>query len=150
VIKGKGNVLVDTAVWSLALRRKPHQLNEHETLLVDELTALGREGRARIIGLVRQEVLSGIKTQREFDKLRQKLSTLRDEPVDTQDHEAAAEAGNKCRTRGIAVSTVDILICAVAQRRGMPIFTTDPDFSRYARVLALTLHAARGEHRRIQ
>jgi hypothetical protein len=48
---------------------------------------------------------------------------------------------NLCRTRGIAGSAVDFLICAAAQRRGWEIFTTDRDFERYARVLGLKLYA---------
>jgi predicted nucleic acid-binding protein len=47
----------------------------------------------------------------------------------------AACMHNQCRTRGIADSTVDFLICAVAHRRQWQAFTTDRDFERYARVL---------------
>jgi predicted nucleic acid-binding protein len=136
------NVLVDTSIWSLALRRKPGDLNLHERLLVGEWAELVRQGRARIIGLVRQEALSGIKTQAQFERLRQSLAAFRDEPVSTADHEAAAKAANDCQARGIAFSAVDMLICAVALRRGMSIFTTDPDFEKYARVLTLKLHSA--------
>jgi hypothetical protein len=53
------NALVDTSVWSLALRRKTENLSTNERLLVAELSELIREGRARVIGLVRQELLSG-------------------------------------------------------------------------------------------
>jgi len=38
---------------------------------------------------------------------------------------------------------VDILLCAVAIRREWAIFTTDPDFSNYAKVLPLSIHALR-------
>ena len=54
------NILVDTSVWSLALRRKTESLNATERFLVAELSELIREGRARLVGLVRQELLSGI------------------------------------------------------------------------------------------
>jgi predicted nucleic acid-binding protein len=135
------SVLVDTSVWSLALRRRPRDLSNGERAVVREFTGLVHDGRARIIGLIRQEVLSGIKTSSQFEELRQTLSAFRDEPVDTADHEAAAKAGNDCRTKGIAVSLVDILICAIAQRRGLAIFSTDPDFKNYARVLPLKLHS---------
>jgi predicted nucleic acid-binding protein len=138
------NVLVDTSIWSLALRRRSRDLNTRERVLVGELAELIREGRAAMIGLIRQELLSGIKTQTQFEELRKTLGAFRDEPVDTADHEAAAKAGNDCRAKGIAVSVVDILICAVAHRRGMSIFTTDPDFENYARELTLKLHAVPG------
>jgi predicted nucleic acid-binding protein len=135
------NVLVDTSVWSLALRRKARDLSGRESLLVQELAELVRDGRARIIGLIRQEVLSGIKTPGQFEALRKTLSAFPDELVDTSDYEAAAKASNECRSSGIAASVVDILICAVASRRGMAIFTTDPDFTNYARALTLQLHS---------
>ena len=54
------NVLVDTSIWSLALRQNIESLNTTEKFLVAELSELIREGRARLIGLVRRELLSGI------------------------------------------------------------------------------------------
>ncbi len=98
------NVLVDTSIWSLALRRKTKDLNPAERAAVAELTNLIQEGRARIIGLVRQELLSGIKTSSQYEKLRGVLRSFPDEPVDTSDYEAAAKVGNECRARGVAVS----------------------------------------------
>jgi len=61
------NVLVDTSVWHLALRRKSHKLNPEEGLHVHGLTELITEGRAKIIGLIRQEILSGIKNFAQFE-----------------------------------------------------------------------------------
>jgi predicted nucleic acid-binding protein len=137
------NVLVDTSVWSLALRRKNESLAANERFLVTELSELIREGRARVIGLVRQELLSGIKTSEQYEKLRLYLRSFRDEVVDTPDYEEAAKAGNRCRAKGVVVSIVDILLCAVAIKREWAIFTIDPDFSNYARVLPLRIHAPR-------
>lgn len=137
------NVLVDTSVWSLALRRKASDLNTQEAAAVSELTHLIREGRARIIGLIRQELLSGIKNSSQYQKLRDILRTFPDESLDTADYEAAGEAGNKCRARGVATTTADMLICAVAQARDWSIFSTDPDFQKYAKVLPIKLHVPR-------
>jgi predicted nucleic acid-binding protein len=137
------NVLVDTSAWSLALRRSPRDLSLAEKAVVAELTELINEGRAKIIGLVRQELLSGIKTPAQFAKLQEILRSFPDEPLATIDYEAAAAAGNQCRSKGLAVSVSDMLICAVAQSRGLAIFSTDPDFKRYASVLSLDLHEPR-------
>lgn len=137
------NVLVDTSVWSVALRRKSESLTADERLLVTELSELIREGRARVIGLVRQEILSGIKTSEQYEKLRLYLRSFRDEVVDTSDYEDAAKGGSGCRAKGVAVSIMDILLCAVAIKREWAIFTTDPDFSNYARVLPLRIHTPR-------
>src|ERR1019366_8120756 len=118
------NILVDTSVWSLALRRKSASLNTTEKFLVAELSELIQEGRARLIGLVRQELLSGIKTTEHYEKLRLRLRSFPDELIATSDHEEAAKAGNQCRGEGIVVSIVDVLLCAVAVKRGWAIFTT--------------------------
>jgi len=137
------NVLVDTSVWSLALRRRPHDLSTTEKATVDELAELIDEGRARIIGLVRQELLSGIKAPGQFDKLRAILRSFPNEPLETADYEVSAAAANECTSSGLAVSVSDMLICSVAHSRGWAIFSTDPDFKRYAAVLSLKSHAVR-------
>jgi predicted nucleic acid-binding protein len=137
------NVLVDTSLWSLALRRKAQDLSTREASLVNELGELIREGRTRILGLIRQELLSGIKTSEQYEKLRVTLRAFEDESVDTSDYEAAAKASNQCRSKGVAVSVVDALLCAIGSERNWPIFTTDPDFSNYANVLPIKLHAPR-------
>ena len=137
------NVLVDTSVWSLALRRKDANLSTKERDVVTELTELIREGRVRTIGLVRQELLSGIRTTEQFDKLRTYLRSFPDEGIETSDYEQAARAGNQCRGRGVGVSIVDMLICAIAMNRKWSIFTTDPDFLNYATVIPLAIHKPR-------
>jgi len=137
------NVLVDTSVWSLALRRTPRDLNPAEKAVVAELAELINEGRAKILGLVRQELLSGIKTPGQFAKLQEILRSFPDEPLATSDYEAAAAASNQCRSKGLAVSVSDMLICAVAPSRGWAIFSIDPDFKRYAGVLSFHLHGIR-------
>jgi predicted nucleic acid-binding protein len=55
----------------------------------------------------------------------------------------AAKAGNQCRGKGIIASIVDILLCAVAISRDWAIFTIDPDFTKYAKVLPISIHAIR-------
>lgn len=137
------SVLIDTSVWSLALRRKPEHLNPTESSLVIELTELISEGRARLIGLIRQEVLSGIKTVQQYEKLRTELRAFPDEQVVTSDYELAAKTSNECRARGLALSVVDALICSIALGRAFSIFTTDPDFLQLAQVLPIKLHVPR-------
>ena len=96
-----------------------------------------------MIGLIRQELLSGIKTIEQYQKLRLHLRSFPDEVINTSDYEEAAKAGNCCRAKGVAVSIVDILLCAIAIKRQWAVFTTDPDFSSYAKVLPLRIHTPR-------
>lgn len=86
-----------------------------------------------MIGPIRQELLSGIRRSAQFELLRDRLRAFPDHPLQTEDHETAAELTNRCLGLGISGSGVDLLLCAVALRRGWTIFTTDSDFDRYAR-----------------
>jgi predicted nucleic acid-binding protein len=133
------NVLVDTGVWSLALRRR--KISQDPTVL--ELRELIREGRAHLIGPIRQEVLSGIRERAQFDRLRTHLREFPDLPVQTVDHERAAEFFNICRSRGVQGSNTDFVICAIADRYGMAILATDGDFPLFVPHLPIQLHVPR-------
>ena len=133
------NVLVDTSVWSLALRRA----KGGPSAIVQELAELVREGRVEIVGQIRQELLSGVKTSVQFQTLRDHLRAFQDIEFETADFEDAAQTFNKCRSNGIQGSNTDFLMCAVALRRNLAIFTTDGDFEEFRRVVPITLHAPR-------
>lgn len=137
-------ILVDTPIWSLALRRNKRNLNPVERDFVSLLEELIREGRAALIGAVRQEVLSGIREGPAFLRLRERLRAFPDEPMDTSDYEEAARCNNECRAKGVAGTAIDYLICAAAIRRRMEILTTDGDFVHYAKHLPIQLHPLTG------
>ncbi len=136
-------VLVDTPVWSLDLRRRARSLSAEENQVRNELRELIREGRAQLIGLVRQEVLSGIRSQAQYNRLRLYLRAFDDPSLAADDYEEAARASNACRAAGVTGSAVDFLICAIALRRNWSVFTMDKDFARYARQLPLRLYQPR-------
>ncbi len=136
-------VLVDTSVWSLALRRRAGAETpavQELRSLVAELRSLVDEGRVAMIGPIRQELLSGIRTPESFERLRDHLRPYADEVLDSADFERAAEHFNTCRAQGVQGSNTDFLICAAAERRNLPILTTDEDFVRFAAILPITLH----------
>jgi predicted nucleic acid-binding protein len=132
-------VLVDTPVWSLALRRHPEHLSGSQLNLTNVLAELIREGRAQMLGPIRQELLSGIREEAQFKRIRDYLRAFREPSLEARDYEDAARMSNQCRSRGIAGSPVDFLICAAGQRRGWTILTTDRDFQNYASLLRLHL-----------
>jgi hypothetical protein len=132
-------VLVDTPVWSLALRRSGADLNPREVRLIAVLRDLIRDGRAQLVGPVRQELLSGIRRETTFRNLRDQLRPFDEPYLEVDDYEEAARIHNQCRSRGIAGSAIDFLLCAAASRRDWQIFTTDHDFTRYATVLPLKI-----------
>lgn len=144
------NVLVDTSIWSLALRRLRSDLNPAERVLVHDWERLVTERRATIIGPIRQEVLSGIREAEKFEALLKVLAPFPDEAIVDIDYVDAARITNRCRSAGLAVSAIDSLICAVAVRVGSPIYSTDHDFQRIKRFVAISLHATESPHRQLQ
>jgi len=119
-------LLVDTSVWSLALRRRSGTtLQPNQQQLVNELTEAISDGRVVMIGPIRQELLSGIREQAQFERLRQALAAFPDEPMTTADYEASACSYNLCRTRGLQCGPVDMLICTVAARCKWRVLTCD-------------------------
>ena len=132
-------VLVDTSIWSLALRRGTPK--EHE--LIKEFRDLIRDFRVQIIGPIRQEVLSGIKSQKQFETLKSYLSAFPDLPLETSNYEKAAEFFNINRKHGIQGSNTDFLICAVAYERDLEIFTTDKDFADFQQYIPIKLYLPR-------
>lgn len=134
------NVIVDTCIWSEALRKpqKPASAS-----IIHELKELIMEGRVVMLGVVRQEILSGIRNHEQFARLRDKLRAFKDYPVSTENYEFAAELFNQCRASGIQGSNTDFLICAVAIPNGLSVFTTDKDFHLFAKHTKIHLHLAR-------
>ncbi len=81
------NVVVDTSVWSLALRRNtPNDVIS----IVNKLRNLIIDGRVVLLEVVRQEVLSGIRYQEQFIRLREYLRAFSDLQLTTEDYELAA------------------------------------------------------------
>jgi len=111
-----------------------------------ELMELIREGRARIIGSIRQELLSGIREETQYIRIRGVVRAFEDESLAVEDYELAARFSNQCRALGISGSGVDFLISAVAHLRYWEIFTTDLDFTAYAGAIPIRLHAPRGSN----
>jgi len=133
------NALVDTPIWSLALRRRRRELTASDHRLIRALADLIGYGQAQLIGPVRQEILSGIREPAQFARLRDALRLYPEPTLVTSDFEAAARMSNECRRRGITGSPVDFLLCAVAEHHKWQVFTTDRDFHHYHRILGTTL-----------
>jgi len=132
-------VIADTCVWTHFLRRdiqRDDKLRRGMELLI-------REDAIQLLGCIRQELLSGAQPQERFERLRDYLRFYPNLPTDEDDDEGAAEYYNICRAKGVQGTATDLLICAVAVRHQMAIFTTDSDFDNFARYLPIDLHSLR-------
>jgi hypothetical protein len=124
-------ILVDSCIWSLALRRKTTAaLSGEERLMLTSLQDAIQDRRVAIVGPIRQEVLSGIKELAQFEKLRRFLDAFPDETITTGDYEEAARLYNLCRSRGVECGATDILLCAVAALKHWAILTSDGGIKR--------------------
>ena len=134
-------ILIDTSVWSQALRRQSSEASSTDQVrVVNVLKELIHDSRIAMLGPVRQELLSGVKTQKQFETLQQILSVFSDETLLKEDYEQAAKNFNQCRQGGVQGSNTDFLICAVSMLRGWPIYSLDRDFEQYQKHLKVKLH----------
>lgn len=129
-------MLVDTCIWSHALRAKKTEFEP----LVKQLEVLITDQGVVMIGAIRQEVLSGYSDLKKFETLKTKLSYFENTPVLDEDYISAAKFYNECRKNGVQGSHIDLLICAVAVRLDIPIFTSDKDFGFYQQHLPIKLY----------
>src|SRR5260370_6658382 len=103
-------VIVEPTVWSLATRRRAVALSEQECRLTQGLDELVREGRVQLLGTVRQEVLSGIREDTQFQRVRKHLRFFEDVMLAAEDYEEAARMSNRCKRSGIASTAADMSI----------------------------------------
>ena len=145
-------VLVDSCIWSLALRRRkgPEALNTNERRFVEALAEAIRDGRVAIVGPVRQEVLSGIRHEEQFHKVREKLTVFADETIESADYIEAARLDNLCRRHGAQCGEVDMLLCAVAARNEWKILTSDVALLRCIEVIGQKLASANTAQRALR
>ncbi|AFY31962.1 PIN domain-containing protein [Calothrix sp. PCC 7507] len=129
-------VIVDTSVWSLALRRNDKADDSPHTTLFRELIT---DGRVVLLGSVRQEILSGIRHAHQYNQLKNYLRAFSHFELDIGDYELASEFYNTCRSNGVQGASTDFIICAVAVHRNHSILTTDKDFDNFSQYIPITL-----------
>src|SRR5262249_13383678 len=84
--------------------------------------------------IVVQEVLSGVRSEKQFADLQRRLTAAFTILVPrVEEHVEAARLRNKCRSKGISASGPDCLIAVQAMAGGHELFTSDPDFKAIAK-----------------
>jgi len=130
------NVLVDTNVWSLALRRAPGSPSP-EVVRLDR--CLERGDVIVTTGLVLQELLQGFHGPTQRKKIIKEFSLLPVIMPEVEDHIEAATLRNHCRRRGVQVGTIDALLARLAIRHDLHLLTADRDFHAMAEHCSLAL-----------
>lgn len=131
-------IIVDTSVWSQAFRRSKAGTPTHPAVaLLKEL--IEQEADLCVPGIVLQEVLSGVRHQAQFDRLRDVLHPFRVESANEEVHVRAAEVFNACKSAGVAATAIDCLIAATAERFHAKILAIDGDYLHIATVIPLEI-----------
>ena len=128
--------IINTCIGSEALRKD----SVHDQKIVKELTELIHDVRVQLIGPIRQKILSGIKSLKQFNELKEYFSAFLDLPLDATDYKKAAEFYNLCKRKGIEGSNTDFLVCAVASQRNFEIYSIDNDFNNFQKYIPIKLH----------
>ena len=127
-------VIVDTDVWSEAFRKKGPR-SEY----VDELHSLIEEGRVQLVGVVRMEILCGIRSEKTFEYLKDRLTAFPDRKLDSGIFVTAAQFLNLCRSKGIQGSNNDFIVCAGSVHWKYPILSKDKDYLNYRKSLPIEI-----------
>lgn len=118
-------LLVDTSVWSLALRRD-EQSNSPEVAALK--AALAGAESVVVTGFVLQELLQGFAGPKAQESIVERFVALPLIQPDREDHIAAAQIRNLCRRNGVQIGTIDALLIQLCGRYDLTLLSTDKDF----------------------
>jgi predicted nucleic acid-binding protein len=133
-------IVLDTSILLLMLRRprldgqRPPSVTLLEKMIAEDWPPA-------VPGIVFQELLSGVRTESQFDGLRAAIAAFPVILATETHHVQAARISNACRQEGIACSAADALIASTTISLGGELFTADADFQRIALCCALRLYA---------
>jgi len=123
-------LLVDTSVWSLALRRDVVVARPEVPYLK---RALEGSQTVATTGLVLEELLQGFSGPKARAQSIDCFSSLPLVQPDRQDHVDAASLRTACRRGGVQIGTIDALLAQLCIRHHLTLLTTDQDFAHAAR-----------------
>jgi predicted nucleic acid-binding protein len=128
-------VLIDTSAWILALRKSP------SPAVKDEVEHLLAENRVAIAPMIRLELLGGIKSVNEFNRLKSRLDALYQIPTSEANWALATQLSFKLRQQGKAIPHTDILISAAAIITGCLLLHVDRHFDLMAEHINLNVRS---------
>jgi predicted nucleic acid-binding protein len=132
-------ILLDTSVLSRVFRRRRAGPQERQLRATFE-SLMTSDAALGLPGIVLQEVLSGLASEKQLRALRaQLLGAFTIVPASVADHLEAARLKNLCAGKGTNVSGIDCLIAASTIAGGHELFTADADFEAISKHSALKL-----------
>jgi len=131
--------IADTSVWSPFLRKSSELKDPYRDQLRDGIA----KGEVQMLGIIRQECLSGIREKPQYLRLKEILDGFPLDLAINEDHLRASEFFNDCRRNGVQGGAADFLICAQSVRLDIPILTLDKDFEDYSKYIPISLVLAK-------
>jgi predicted nucleic acid-binding protein len=127
-------ILVDSSVWVDFFSPSPGRAGAELRRMIQEADPFA------LTGVVVAEVLQGL--TRDSGRIEQYLAQWEMlEPRGFATYREAAVIYRTARAKGIALTTIDTLIAAIALEHRASVFTLDQDFSRIARITRLALYS---------
>jgi len=124
---------VDSSVWIDFLSSSPSSAGTELRRMIADAEPFA------LTGVVITEVLQGLK--RDVRRMEHYLSQWELlEPKGFWTYREAAVIFRAARAKGVAVTTIDALIAAIALEYGATLFTLDKDFTRIAGIVHLPLY----------
>ena len=124
------NLVVDTSVWSLVLRRP--RVNGNDPHVRAFRSHLESGDGLFVVGNILQELLDGLRSTKQFERLLTLMDSYPLLDLDRQTYVAAARLQSVCRSKGVNAGPIDFLIAAACCQHGFPLLTADKDFVRIA------------------
>ena len=128
--------ILDTSVWLevLPAERGTAQLR-------NRVDALLSADQVATTGMIRLELLGGVRSQAEWTRLSELLSALHNLPVVEEDWEGAASKAFRLRREGITLPFTDLLIGEVALRSEAVLIHRDRHFDLLASRIPLKVES---------
>jgi predicted nucleic acid-binding protein len=126
-------ILVDSSVWIDFFSSAPGRAGDELRRMIQDTEPFA------LAGVVVTEILQGL--TRDVARIERYLAQWDLlEPQGFQTYREAAEIFRLGRAKGVSLTTVDVLIAAIAIEHRASVFTLDKDFTRIARLTGLALH----------
>lgn len=127
-------VIVDTSIWIDFFQNT-------ESVYQEKLENLIRDNnRAAICGIILQEILQGVKNNRDYELTRERLIRLPFVNTNREIYLFASSLYRTLRSKGVTIPPVDVTIAAIAIKNDIPVFTDDRHFNTIEKHSELKLY----------
>ncbi len=125
-------VLVDTCIWL-------DYLNKNQSKETDILDLLLQENKVYIADIIKAEIISGSKNNKEYNELCILFLDFPKLEPDNQLWDKISYARFNLKRQGLSIAIPDLMIAVLAEQYSVPILTNDKHFLQIQKVLDFKL-----------